>query len=645
MSLNPTDMQSMYEDYFLDYASYVVLERAVPYLRDGLKPVQRRILHSMWEMDDGRYHKVANIVGHSMRYHPHGDAAIGAALVQLGQKELLIDTQGNWGNFLTGDSAAAPRYIEARLTSFAKEVSFQAEITDWIDSYDGRNKEPVSLPMKFPLLLAQGAEGIAVGLACKILPHNFNELIDGAVAVLQKKKLEIFPDFPSGGMISVENYQDGKKGGKVEVRAKILIEKKMLRIVELPFGVNTSSLIESILSANDKGRIKISRIEDNTAKEVDILVHLPIGVDAKKTSSALYAFTDCQISISPNACVIDENKPLFIGVSEILRKNALQIKEILKAELELYLKKLQEKWHFASLEKYFIEKRVYRLIEDCESWERVMMTIHKGMKPMQKKLKRKISDEDIVRLTEIKIKRISKYSSFQADEFIQNLENSIQETNKNLKNLTRYTISFLKGLKKKYGKRKERKTEITSFEKVDRTEVVTASETLYLDRKNGFLGFGLRKEEVIDKCSKLDDVIFINREGVMRIEKVAEKLFIGSNPPYVSIFQKSNNFIYSIIYREGRKGPVKAKRFQIGGITRGKDYFLLGEISGTKILHFSVHPDESASSSERLKLIFKKVPRLKILQQKFCFGDIAVKNRLARGIILTRNTISKIQVD
>ncbi|MDB4409030.1 DNA gyrase/topoisomerase IV subunit A, partial [Akkermansiaceae bacterium] len=515
---NDLSLGEMYSDYFLDYASYVIMERAVPHLNDGLKPVQRRILHSMRELEDGRYNKVANVVGNTMKYHPHGDASIGDAMVQLGQKDLLIDSQGNWGNVLTGDRAAAPRYIEARLTPFALEVAFNPKTTDWTRSYDGRNKEPVTLPMKFPLLLAQGVEGIAVGLACKTLPHNFCELIEACIAALRKEKFEFYPDFATGGLVDVSDYREGLRGGKVRVRARVEIEKKkLLRITSVPYGVTTTTLMDSIVNANEKGKIKISRIEDNVAETVDILVHLPAGADAETTRDALYAFTDCEISISPNSCVINDGRPQFLGVSEILKHSAFQTKQLLLMELEILLNELQEKWHFSSLEKIFIENRIYRDIEECETWDAVIEAIDQGLTPFKKLFKREITVEDITRLTEIRIKRISKFDSFRADEEIQTLEDRIAETEKNIKNITRFTIAYYKSLLKKYGKGRERKTEIAEFGVVKRSAVVVANETLYLDLKNGFAGYGLKKDDPIEKCSTLDDIISFSQDAQMLV--------------------------------------------------------------------------------------------------------------------------------
>ncbi len=634
---------AMYSDYFLDYASYVILERAVPHLNDGLKPVQRRILYSMYELEDGRYNKVANINGHTAQYHPHGDQSINDALVQLGQKELLIDTQGNWGNTLTGDGAAAPRYIEARLTKFALDVVFNPKTTPWMPRYDGRKNEPVTFPVKFPLLLAQGVEGIAVGLACKMLPHNFNELIDASIAALRKEAFELLPDFPTGGIMDASDYRDGLRGGRVRVRARISAEKKgLLRITEIPFGTTTGALMDSIVAAADKGKIKIAKIEDNTAANVDILVHLPSGVDADNMRDALYAFTDCELSISPNACVIADDKPQFLGVSEILRRNAEQTKELLRMELEIRLGELQEKWHFSSLEKIFIENRIYRDIEEETTWEGVLGAIDKGLKPFKKLLKREVTQEDLVRLTEIKIKRISKFDSFKADEEIKSLEKDIEETEKNLKQLTRYTIRWFEELKKKYGKGRERKTEISSFDRVDRSQVILATETLYLDDKNGFAGYGLKKETPIEKCSTLDDVIIFGQDAKMRVVKVAEKFFVGPRPLRVAIFRKDEDLIYSMIYRDGKEGAILAKRFRVGGVTRDKEYELTKGTPGSRIFYFAVHKSEAESNDQMLVVHIKPALRLRNVSRPFNLGEVPVKGRSSGGNIVTKLPIDRI---
>jgi topoisomerase-4 subunit A len=636
-------LEGMYSDYFLDYASYVIMERAVPHLGDGLKPVQRRILHSMRELEDGRYNKVANVVGNTMKYHPHGDASIGDAMVQLGQKDLLIDTQGNWGNVLTGDRAAAPRYIEARLTPFALEVAFNPKTTEWARSYDGRNKEPVTLPMKFPLLLAQGVEGIAVGLACKILSHNFIELIEASICALRKQPFELFPDFHTGGLIDVSDYRDGLRGGKVRVRADVeIVKSKLIRIGSIPFGTTTGGVMDSIVSANDKGKIKISKIEDNTAENVEILVHLPAGADAETTREALYAFTDCEVSISPNACVIHDGRPHFMPVSEILKNCAFRTKDLLLKELEILLSELNEKWHFSSLEKIFIENRIYRDIEECETWDAVIEAIDKGLGPFKKLLKREVTRDDIIRLTEIKIKRISKYDGFRANEEIRGLEDRIEETEKNIKNITRYSIAYFKSLIKKYGKGRERKTEITEFGVVKRSAVVVASETLYLDRKNGFAGISLKKEDALEKCSTLDDIIIFSLDAEMRVTKVADKIFVGKRPVHVSVFRKDEPKVYSMIYREGREGPYYAKRFKAGGVTRDKIYKMGKGTKGSRVMYFAVHDTEEASAANTVVVHLKPALRLRNVSRPFSFGEIALKGRGSRGNIVTKLNVDRI---
>ena len=646
MPLDPdqhSSLGSMYSDYFLDYASYVILERAVPHLDDGLKPVQRRILHAMHEMEDGRFNKVANIVGDTMKYHPHGDAAIGDAIVPLGQKELLLETQGNWGNILTGDPAAASRYIEARLTKFALEVAFNPKTTEWTPSYDGRRKEPVTLPMKFPLLLAQGVEGIAVGLACKILPHNFHELIDAAIAALRNERFDLVPDFPTGGIMDASDYRDGLRGGRIRVRARIENEKgKLLRITEIPFGATTSALMDSIVAAQDKAKIKIARIEDNTAAHAEILVHLPPGADADTVREALYAFTDCELSLSPNACVIADGKPQFLGVGDILRRNAERTRDLLRRELEIRLEELGEKWHFSSLEKIFIENRIYRQIEECETWESVLTTIESGLRPFRKRLKRDVTRDDIVRLTEIRIKRISKYDSFRADEEILGLEKDIAEAEKNLRNLTRFTIRWFEELKKKYGKGRERRTEIGSFERVEARQVVLANETLYLNSADGFAGYGLKKDEPVEKCSTLDDVVVVTREGVLKVTKVAEKFFVGRNPAYIAVFRKDDRKTYSMMYRDGKDGAVFAKRFEISGVTRDREYDLTRGRPGTRVLYFVAHDNRDESDQNLVRVVLKPALRLRNLERDFLFGELTVKGRSAKGNMVTKHAVDRV---
>ncbi len=634
-------LSGMYENWFLDYASYVILERAVPDIYDGLKPVHRRILHAMKELDDGRYNKVANIIGHTMKYHPHGDASIGDALVQLGQKDLLIDTQGNWGNVLTGDGAAAPRYIEARLSKFALDVLFNPKTTSWKLSYDGRNKEPVSLPVKFPLLLAQGVEGIAVGLASKILPHNFNELIDASVNVLQEKDFEIFPDFQTGCMADFSRYNDGIRGGKVRIRAKInQRDKKTLVITEIPFGTNTTNLIDSIVSANDKGKIKIKKIDDNTAEDVEIIIHLAPGVSPDQTIDALYAFTNCEISISPNSCVIEKGKPKFAGVKEILRTSVNNTVSLLKMELEIRKNELQEQWHFSSLEKIFIKERIYRNIEECKTWESVLESIDKGLKPFKNKFFREITKEDIIRLTEIKIKRISKYSSFKADEIIKGIEFEIDEVNNHLEHLIDYAINFYKQIKKKYGKGRERKTEIRNFDTIQATMVAAASQKLYVNREEGFSGTSLKKDEYVCDCSDIDDIIVFRSDGIFLVTKVSTKTFVGKVIVHIDVFKKNDDrTIYNMVYRDGRRGKTMVKRFPVKGITRDKEYNLTKGTEGTKILYFTANPNGEA---EIVKVNLKPKPKLKKLAFEYDFSDLTIKGRSSKGNILTRHIVKNI---
>lgn len=636
-------LSGMYKDWFLDYASYVILERAVPHLNDGLKPVQRRILHTMKQIDDGRYMKVANIIGYTMQYHPHGDASIGDALIQLGQKELLIDTQGNWGNMMTGDSAAAPRYIEARLTNFARDVVFNSKTTEWKTSYDGRNQEPITLPVKFPLLLAQGVEGIAVGLASKIMPHNFNELIDAAIAHLKGKSFELYPDFPTGGIADFSKYNDGRRGGQIKVRARIeKRDKKTLAITEIPYGKTTNSLIDSVLKANDKGKIKIKRIDDNTAEHVEILIHLANGASADKTIDALYAFTDCEVSISPNACVIDDYKPRFMGVSEMLRISTENTRELLRKELEIKKGELQESLHLSSLEKIFIENRIYNDIEDCETWESILQTIDKGLEPFKKQLVREVTREDLIKLTEIKIKRISKYDSKKADEYLKKLEDEIESIKKNLAAITEYTISYFKQIKKKYGKGKTRKTEVRNLETIEATKVVEANKKLFVHRKEGFIGTGLKKAEYICDCSDIDEVIAFRRDGKYIITKVDEKLFVGKDIIHVDVFKRNDKrTLYNILYRDGLNGDIMMKRCPIYGITRDREYDITKGTKGSKILYLTANPNGEA---EVLKVYLQPKPRLKKKQLELNFKDLAIKGRNAQGNIFTKHAVHKIQV-
>ena len=634
----------MFSDWFLDYASYVILERAVPHANDGLKPVQRRILHSMRELEDGRYNKVANVIGNTMKYHPHGDASIGDAMVQLGQKELLIDMQGNWGNTLTGDSAAAPRYIEARLSKFALDVVFNPKTTQWLSSYDGRNKEPDTLPVKFPLLLAQGAEGIAVGLSCKILPHNFNELLDGCIALLRKEKPELVPDFPTGGIADVSEYNNGKRGGRVKVRARIETRSKLLlAITELPFGKTTTSLIDSILAANEKGKIKIARVEDNTADVVEILVYLPSGSDPETVEQALYAFTDCELSVSTNICVIENEKPHFFSAQDLLYLATEKTRNLLQLELEIQLGELEEKWHFSSLEKIFIEKRIYRRIEEEETWEAVIATVDEGLKPYKKLFKREVTQDDILRLLEIKIKRISKFDSLKADEQIKALEDDIETTKKNLKYLTKYAIKWFTELKKKYGEGRERKTVLASFERVVAQDVVIANETLYVDKKEGFAGIGMKKDEAVCKCSNLDDVIAINQEGKLIVSKVSDKAFFGKNILHIDIFNRAdpNALTYCLVYRDGKTGPTLAKHFTTGGVTRDKEYDLTKGKPGSRVFYISCYPTEGGEP-DAVKINLKPAPRLRKTEEEVLFKDLAVRGRSSGGNIVTKNAIRNV---
>jgi topoisomerase-4 subunit A len=638
-----TKVTGMYKDWFLDYASYVILERAVPAIDDGFKPVQRRIMQSMKDLDDGRYNKVANLVGHTMQYHPHGDASIADAMVQLGQKELLIDMQGNWGNILTGDRAAASRYIEARLSKFALEVVFNPKTTEWQASYDGRRKEPIDLPVKFPLLLAQGAEGIAVGLSTKILPHNFNELIDASIKHLRGRSFQLIPDFLTGGIADVTNYNDGLRGGKVRVRAKISqIDKNTLSINEIPFGTTTSSLIDSILKANEKGKIKIKKIEDNTAAEVEILVYLPTGVSPDKMIDALYAFTNCEQSISPLSCVIRDNKPVFIGVSEMLRTSTDHTVDLLKQELEIQLSELEEQWHFASLERIFIENRIYRDIEEEETWEGVIAAIDKGLKPFIKHLKRAVTEEDIVRLTEIRIKKISKFDIDKAKQHIESLEDKIAEVKNHLKNLIDYAINYFKNLKTKYGKDKKRKTEIRIFEDIIATKVAMKNAKLYVNREEGFIGTSMRRDEFVTDCSDIDDVIVFREDGKMMITKLDAKTFVGKNVIHVAVFKKNDKrTVYNMIYRDGKSGPTYMKRFAVTGVTRDKEYDLTTGSKLSKVLYFSANPNGEA---ELVTVNLRAVGGLKKLKWDIDFAELAIKGRGVRGNTVTKNTVKRIEL-
>ena len=636
-------VSGMYQNWFLDYASYVILERAVPHINDGLKPVQRRILHSLKELDDGRYHKVANVIGHTMKYHPHGDASIGDAMVQVGQKELLLDMQGNWGNVATGDRAAAPRYIEVRLTPFALDVVYNKKITNWSASYDGRGKEPVTLPVKFPLLLTHGVEGIAVGLSTKILPHNFNELIDASIKVLKGVKPRIYPDFYSGGSADFSNYNDGLRGGKVRVRAKIHQEDKHTLIVsELPFSTTTTSLINSILRANDKGKIKVKKVEDNTAEHVEISITIPAGISPDKTIDALYRFTDCEVSISPLSCIIEDDRPKFLGVSEILKQSTEHTLNLLKQELEVNLSELQEKWHFASLERIFIENRIYHKIEELDNWKEIIATIHKELKPHTKNLLRDVTDEDVERLTEIKIKKITKFDLNKANEELLKLEAKIEEIKGYLANLTDYAIDYFKNLKTKYGKGKERKTEIKTFESIDATKVVVANKKLYINKEEGFIGTAMRKDEFVCDCSDIDDIIVFKKDGSMQVVKVGSKVFVGKGIIHCAVFKKKDErTIYNMIYKDGKSGTSMMKRFPVKSITRGKDYGLTKSEKGSKVLYFTANPNGEA---ETVTVHLKKLAKLKTLKIDVDFAELAIKGKGSGGNIVTKKTVRKVEL-
>lgn len=633
----------MFQEWFLDYASYVILERAVPAIEDGFKPVHRRILHSMKDLDDGRYTKVANIVGHTMQYHPHGDASIGDAIVQIGQKDILIDTQGNWGNILTGDSAAASRYIEARLSKFALEVVFNPKTTEWQISYDGRKQEPVNLPVKFPMVLAQGAEGIAVGLSTKILPHNFIELIDASIKHLEGKRFTIFPDFATGGIADVSNYNDGLRGGKIRVRANIEVkDKNLLVITEIPYSTNTSTLIDSILKANDKGKIKIKKIEDNTSSDVEILVHLPNNISPDKTIDALFAFTNCEVSISPLSCVIIDDKPHFLGMSELLRMSTENTVELLKTELEIKLGELEEQWHFASLEKIFIEKRIYRDIEEEETWDGVIDAIDRGLQPHIKHLKRDITRDDISRLTEIKIKRISKFDLDKAEQKIETLEADIEAVKKDLDHLIDYSINYFKMLKEKYGKGKERKTRIQLFEDIEATKVIIRNTKLYVNRSEGFIGTSMKKDEYVTDCSDIDDIICFTEDGTMMVTKVEGKTFIGKNILYVGIFKKKDKrTIYNLIYRDGKAGYNYMKRFAVTSITRDKAYSVGKDKPGTKVLYFSCNPNGEA---ELVTVFLRQKKGLKRLKFDIDFSDLTIKGRNVKGNLVSKMPIKSVEL-
>ena len=636
-------VSGLYKDWFLDYASYVILDRAIPSIFDGFKPVQRRIMHSMRELEDGRYNKVANVVGNTMKYHPHGDASITDAMVQIGQKELLIDTQGNWGNIYTGDSAAAARYIEARLTPFALEVVFNPKTTDWAKSYDGRNNEPIDLPVKFPLLLAQGVEGIGVGLSTKILPHNFNELIDASIKYLKGKPFEIYPDFQTAGMLDITNYNDGQRGGKVRARARIIQkDKHTLCINELPFSKNTGELIDSIIKANEKGKIKIKKIEDNTSDKVEINILLNNDVSPDKTIDALYAFTDCEVSISPNACVIVGDKPEFLNVSEILRRNTDHTVSLLKKELEIELGELEEKWHFASLERIFIENEIYQEIKGKNSKEEVYAAIDKALKPFTKNLKREVTTEDIIRLTELPFMRISRYDRDKAEENILALEGKMEQVKHHLANLVTYAIDYFTNIQKKYGKDKDRKTELRIFDTIDATKVVLANEKFYVNRAEGFIGTSLKKDEYVFDCSDIDDIITFQKDGTMKVVKVEAKTFIGKNIEHVGIFKKGDKrTVYNMIYREGKDGPYYMKRFSVTGVTRNTDYKLASDKKGSEMLYFSANPNGEA---ETVTVLLKPNSRVRKSKIDIDFSELAIKGRDSRGNLVTKYAVKKVDM-
>lgn len=636
-------VSGLYKDWFLDYASYVILDRAIPSIFDGFKPVQRRIMHSMRELEDGRYNKVANIVGNTMKYHPHGDASITDAMVQIGQKELLIDTQGNWGNIYTGDSAAAARYIEARLTPFALDVVFNPKTTHWTKSYDGRNNEPIDLPVKFPLLLAQGVEGIGVGLSTKIMPHNFNELINASVLYLKGKKFELFPDFLTAGMLDVSNYNDGHRGGKIRARARISQkDKHTLTITELPFSKNTGDLIDSILKANERGKIKIKKIEDNTSDNVEINIHLHPDVSPDKTIDALYAFTDCEVPISPNACVIVGDKPMFLSVSDILKHNTDHTVSLLKKELEIELHELQENWHFSSLERIFIENRIYHDIEEVKSWEDVIKTIDEGLKPHTKHLLRAVTEEDIVKLTEIRIKRISRFDLDKFKENILALEGKIEQVKHHLENLITYAIDYYTNIQKKYGKGKERKTELRIFDTIDASKVAVANEKFYVNREEGFIGTSLKKDEYLFDCSDIDDIITFQKDGTMKVVKVEPKTFIGKNITHVAVWKKNDKrTVYNMIYREGREGPYYMKRFSVTGVTRNTDYKLASDKKGSEMLYFSANPNGEA---EVVSVLLKPNARVRKNKIDIDFSELAIKGRDSKGNLVTKYAVKKVDM-
>ena len=646
-NINTEDLNSlikvggMYKEWFLDYASYVILERAVPDLMDGLKPVQRRILHSMFDLEDGRYNKVANVVGHTMQYHPHGDASISDAMVQVGQKELLIDMQGNWGNIYTGDKAAASRYIEARLSKFALEVVFNPKTTNWQLSYDGRKKEPIHLPVKFPLLLAQGAEGIAVGLSTKILPHNFNELIDGSIKHLKGRSFKLYPDFQTGGSIDIKNYNDGNRGGRVKVRALVeKYDKNIIKIKEIPFGTTTASLIESIIKASEKGKLKIKKIEDNTSSNVEVLVYLPSGASMQKSIDSLFAFTQCEVSISPLCCIISDNKPEFLGVKDILKTSTENTKDLLKKELEIQLNELESQWHTISLERIFIENRIYRDIEEKTTWDDVISTIDKGLEPFKKNLKREVSVDDIKKLTEIPIRKISKFDLNKVKEKLNIIEITIEEVKNNLNHIIDYTIQYFTHLKKHYGKERKRKTVIEEFDDLDKKKISIKNQKLYVNKEEGFIGTSLKKDEFISDCSDLDDVIVFTKQGIMKVVKVDSKVFIGKDILHVSLFNSDiKEKTYNLIYRDGKNGTSFMKRFKISGVIRDKEYNLTQGKEGSEVLYFS---SNTKGIADVVTIHLRKRASIKKIKWEVDFADLAIKGRDSKGNIVTKYTIRKV---
>ena len=646
-NINTEDLNSlikvggMYKEWFLDYASYVILERAVPDLMDGLKPVQRRILHSMFDLEDGRYNKVANVVGHTMQYHPHGDASISDAMVQVGQKELLIDMQGNWGNIYTGDKAAASRYIEARLSKFALEVVFNPKTTNWQLSYDGRKKEPIHLPVKFPLLLAQGAEGIAVGLSTKILPHNFNELIDGSIKHLKGRSFKLYPDFQTGGSIDIKNYNDGNRGGRVKVRALVeKYDKNIIKIREIPFGTTTASLIESIIKASEKGKLKIKKIEDNTSSNVEVLVYIPSGASMQKSIDSLFAFTQCEVSISPLCCIISDNKPEFLGVKDILKTSTENTKDLLKKELEIQLNELENQWHTISLERIFIENRIYRDIEEKTTWDDVISTIDMGLDSFKKNLKKEVSVDDIKKLTEIPIRKISKFDLNKVKEKLNTIEITIKEVKNNLNHIIDYTIQYFTHLKKHYGKERKRKTVIEEFDDLDKKKISIKNQKLYVNKEEGFIGTSLKKDEFISDCSDLDDVIVFTKEGIMKVVKVDSKVFIGKDILHVSLFNSDiKEKTYNLIYRDGKNGTSFMKRFKVSGVIRDKEYNLTQGKESSELLYFS---SNTKGVADLVTIHLRKRASIKKIKWEVDFADLAIKGRDSKGNIVTKYTIRKV---